>query len=102
MAGGAPFMPLRAMAPGRLRPGTGGRARPEVNCALAYARTAIVDTQRLILFFVFGFSLLMLWDAWEKDHRPRPAPQTQVSPAATIPAPSGKSATPPAAPAAAS
>jgi YidC/Oxa1 family membrane protein insertase len=29
-----------------------------------------MDTQRLILFFIFGFSLLMLWDAWEKEHRP--------------------------------
>jgi YidC/Oxa1 family membrane protein insertase len=32
-----------------------------------------MDTQRLILFFVFGFSVLMLWDAWEKEHRPKPA-----------------------------
>ena len=38
----------------------------------------MMDTQRLILFFVFGFSLLMLWDAWEKEHRPKPAPQAQV------------------------
>ncbi len=33
-----------------------------------------MDTQRLILFFIFGFSLLMLWDAWEKEHRPRLVP----------------------------
>jgi YidC/Oxa1 family membrane protein insertase len=50
-----------------------------------------MDTQRLILFFVFGFSLLMLWDAWEKDHRPRPvaqAPQaTQATPAGVPQAP---------------
>jgi YidC/Oxa1 family membrane protein insertase len=38
----------------------------------------MMDTQRLILFFVFGFSLLMLWDAWEKEHRPKPAPQAQI------------------------
>ena len=31
-----------------------------------------MDTQRLILFFIFGFSLLMLWDAWEKENRPKP------------------------------
>ena len=36
-----------------------------------------MDTQRLILFFIFGFSLLMLWDAWEKEHRPKPVPQAQ-------------------------
>jgi len=47
-----------------------------------------MDTQRLILFFVFGFSLLMLWDAWEKDHRPKPVPQAQVSSA--VPTPAGK------------
>src|SRR5258706_2278930 len=61
----------------------------------------MMDTQRLVLFFVFGFSLLMLWDAWEKEQRPRPAPHAQVSPAATVPAPAGKSAAQPAAPAAA-
>jgi len=32
-----------------------------------------MDTQRLILFFVFSFSLLMLWTEWEKDQRPKPA-----------------------------
>ena len=48
----------------------------------------MMDTQRLVLFFVFGFSLLMLWDAWEKEHRPKPAPQAQS--AATVPTPAGK------------
>jgi YidC/Oxa1 family membrane protein insertase len=33
-----------------------------------------MDTQRLILFFVFSFSLLMLWTEWEKDQRARHAP----------------------------
>ena len=33
-----------------------------------------MDTQRLILLFIFGFSLLMLWEAWERDHRPKPPP----------------------------
>lgn len=51
-----------------------------------------MDTQRLILFFVFSFSLLLLWDAWQKEHRP-PAPtiaqgaQPGVAPA-TVPSPS--------------
>jgi YidC/Oxa1 family membrane protein insertase len=31
-----------------------------------------MDTQRLILFFIFSFSLLLLWDAWEKERRPKP------------------------------
>ena len=61
-----------------------------------------MDTQRLILFFVFGFSLLMLWDAWEKDHRPKPAPQVQASVPASVPTPAGKpGGQPAAAPAAA-
>jgi YidC/Oxa1 family membrane protein insertase len=34
----------------------------------------MMDTQRLILLFVFGFSVLMLWEAWQKENRPKPAP----------------------------
>jgi YidC/Oxa1 family membrane protein insertase len=33
-----------------------------------------MDIQRLILFFVFSFSLLLLWEAWQKEGRPAPAP----------------------------
>ncbi len=33
-----------------------------------------MDTQRLILFFVFSFSLLLIWTEWEKEQRPKPAP----------------------------
>ncbi len=29
-----------------------------------------MDNQRLILFLVFSFSILMLWDAWERQHVP--------------------------------
>jgi YidC/Oxa1 family membrane protein insertase len=32
-----------------------------------------MDTQRLILFFIFSFSLLLLWDAWQKEQQPKPA-----------------------------
>lgn len=32
-----------------------------------------MDTQRLILFIAFSFSLLLLWDAWQKQHEPPPA-----------------------------
>ena len=51
-----------------------------------------MDTQRLILFFVFSFSLLLLWDSWQKEHRP-PVPtiaqSAQQGPAqATVPSPS--------------
>jgi YidC/Oxa1 family membrane protein insertase len=64
-----------------------------------------MDTQRLILLFIFGFSVLMLWEAWEKEHRPKPAasaPATaaqQTIPAPTIPAaPAGKAPAGPAKP----
>lgn len=46
-----------------------------------------MDTQRLILFFIFGFSLLMLWDAWEKDRRPKPAAPAPSAAAVPSPAP---------------
>ena len=51
-----------------------------------------MDTQRLILFFVFSFSLLLLWDAWQKDHRP-PVPVAvqgakQSASQAIVPSPS--------------
>jgi YidC/Oxa1 family membrane protein insertase len=47
-----------------------------------------MDTQRLILFIIFSFSLLMLWEAWQKETRP-PVPPQQSQPAkdADIPAP---------------
>jgi YidC/Oxa1 family membrane protein insertase len=35
-----------------------------------------MNTQRLILFFVFSFSLLLLWDAWQREHKP-PAPAVE-------------------------
>ena len=50
-----------------------------------------MDTQRLILLFIFGFSVLMLWEAWQKENRPRPAVEQQapVAPGAN---PTGKPA----------
>jgi YidC/Oxa1 family membrane protein insertase len=29
-----------------------------------------MDTKRLILFVIFSFSILMLWDAWQRQHTP--------------------------------
>jgi YidC/Oxa1 family membrane protein insertase len=59
-----------------------------------------MDTQRLILLFIFGFSLLMLWEAWQKESRPKPtvptAQQGVATPQQSAPSP-GKPA--PAAPA---
>jgi YidC/Oxa1 family membrane protein insertase len=65
-----------------------------------------MDTQRLILFIIFSFSLLMLWEAWQKETRP-PVPAQQQAKDADIPAPAaappkpGAPAAAPSAPAAA-
>ena len=56
-----------------------------------------MDTQRLVLFFIFGFSVLMLWEAWERETRPKPAPPAAQSVA--TPQPPAKPGAVPAAPA---
>jgi len=45
-----------------------------------------MDTQRLILFFVFAFSGLFLWEAWQRDHAPaQPAQAAQSQKSAELP-----------------
>ena len=59
-----------------------------------------MDTQRLILFVIFSFSALFLWEAWQRDHRP-PVPQAttaQPAPKAGIDAPLPAGAVAPAVP----
>jgi YidC/Oxa1 family membrane protein insertase len=46
-----------------------------------------MDTQRLILLFIFSFSLLMLWEAWDKQSRPKPAPTPPAQQGVPAPAP---------------
>ncbi len=54
-----------------------------------------MDTQRLILFIIFSFSLLMLWEAWQKETRPQVPPQSQQQARdAEIPAPAAAPAKP--------
>jgi YidC/Oxa1 family membrane protein insertase len=57
-----------------------------------------MDTQRLILWLVFSFSGLMLWQAWERDHNPPPPAITSsrtTPPASPSAAPAvGATATP--------
>ncbi|MFO1282933.1 MAG: membrane protein insertase YidC [Burkholderiales bacterium] len=62
-----------------------------------------MDTQRLILFVIFSFSALMLWEAWQRDKNPPPpAAQTAKAPDKPLDVPSapsgvsGSTATPPA------
>src|SRR5262245_52676497 len=52
-----------------------------------------MDTQRLILFVVFSFSLLLLWEAWQKESR-RPGPSTAATGQASVPTPSALGETP--------
>jgi YidC/Oxa1 family membrane protein insertase len=56
-----------------------------------------MDTQRLILLFIFGFSVLMLWEAWQKETRPKPAPTAQ-SVQQGVPAPTADTPKPAATP----
>ncbi len=58
-----------------------------------------MDNQRLILLLVFSFSLIMLWEAWQKQGQPLPVPvvakQGAASPSAgdvPIPSPTPSSA----------
>src|SRR5215831_1351480 len=47
-----------------------------------------MDTQRLILIVVFSFSLLLLWEAWQKEARPPASPSTPAASQGTVPIPS--------------
>jgi YidC/Oxa1 family membrane protein insertase len=48
---------------------------------------ARMDTQRLILFLIFSFSALFLWEAWQKEHAPPPVATIPAKPA-DLPTPS--------------
>ena len=37
-----------------------------------------MDTRRLILFVIFSFSIMMLWDSWQKKNAPAATTQQQV------------------------
>lgn len=41
-----------------------------------------MDTRRLILFVIFSFSIMLLWDAWQQQHAP-------ATPAAEVTTPAG-------------
>ena len=46
-----------------------------------------MDTQRLILFVIFSFSALFLWEAWQREHRPVPPPTTAAKSATDLSVP---------------
>ena len=51
-----------------------------------------MDTQRLILFLIFAFSALFLWEAWQKENAPAPPPQSvkSATKSAELPPPSAQ------------
>ena len=49
-----------------------------------------MDTRRIILFVIFSFSVLFLWQAWQQEHMPPPP-----KPAASAPAAAPGAAPPP-------
>ncbi|BAL26881.1 membrane protein insertase YidC [Azoarcus sp. KH32C] len=56
-----------------------------------------MDQRRLILFLVLSFSILMLWEGWQKQHQPVPAPTANVPQATSsadgaVPTPSSSAA----------
>lgn len=42
-----------------------------------------MDTKRLILFVIFSFSIMMLWEAWQRDHTQPSAQQSTAQTAAS-------------------
>src|SRR5690348_710661 len=49
-----------------------------------------MDTRRLILFVIFSFSALFLWERWQAEHRPpSPPAQSAAKSASDTPVPSG-------------
>lgn len=66
---------------------TGERNRAGILFHLNASR--LMDNQRLILFIVFSFSLLLLWEAWQDKNAPVPtAPSATSAPATGVPTPS--------------
>jgi YidC/Oxa1 family membrane protein insertase len=54
----------------------------------------MMDAQRLVLLLIFGFSVLMLWEGWEREHRPKPAAQAAQQQGVPVPAAPSTPATP--------
>lgn len=43
-----------------------------------------MDTRRLVLFVIFSMSILMLWDAWQRQHAPAEAVVSQAATSAAV------------------
>lgn len=55
-----------------------------------------MDNKRLILFVIFSFTILLLWDSWQRQHLPAPAPEAAVTATAeqAVPSVGGDTSTP--------
>ena len=54
-----------------------------------------MDTRRLILFVIFSMSILMLWDAWQRQHAPAEVvPQVSTNIDNSVPGQAASTATP--------
>lgn len=51
-----------------------------------------MDTRRLILFIIFSMSILLLWDAWQRQHAPVETTQQQTAATVDSSVPAGGSA----------
>jgi YidC/Oxa1 family membrane protein insertase len=47
-----------------------------------------MDNRRIILLMIFSFSLVMLWEAWQKHNLPKPPAQNAAQTSAATPQPS--------------
>ncbi len=56
-----------------------------------------MDNRRLILLLVFAFSLVMLWDGWQKQHQPKVAATAAANSTAGVPTPTPSATAGPAA-----
>ena len=72
VAGCAASGALPSLSSGRLRSGS-----LKLHAATNSLTIAFMDTQRLILFVIFSFSALFLWEAWQREHRPPVPPIAQ-------------------------
>jgi len=51
-----------------------------------------MDNRRLILLLVFSFSLVMLWDGWQKQHQPKVEASAAANSTAGVPTPTPSAA----------
>ena len=77
----APRRPLPPVSSRGLRPRSLAIPTRRARQARGKQRPAM-DTRRIILFVIFSFSVLFLWQAWQQEHAPPPAAEGRRGPGA--------------------